>query len=174
MASLSIFCFEAEVVFSQFYLSYMSAAWVSVTEKLRSSGQAISHTIWSISWYGIGTKYQEPTSYFGTQKAVTVGQKFTRSSCLSKKCTVSLLLCERRVRMERSMYRWNFPETVRGLLLWQNDCSWQWIKALVWTGRTGGGRRKGYMCISSLFLFSAEVQGLTSKSYSHPFAQNSS
>lgn len=42
-----------------------------------------------------------------------------------------------------------------------------------WEGEEKEGGRVTCASQVSLFLFSTEVQGLTSKSYSHPFTQNS-
>lgn len=69
--------------------------------------------------------------------------------------------------MQHSMDWWNFPEKIWGGFDLAEGQFWQWIKALEWLGGTGGRR---VTCASrvSLFLFSGEVQGLSSNSSRHP------
>lgn len=58
----------------------------------------------------IEAKYQEQTSYIlGPKRLLLMDRNIFVACAYLKKYTVSLLLCERFC-MERSTYRWNFPE----------------------------------------------------------------
>lgn len=119
----------------------------------------MGHGASSIFWYG--DKYQEQKFHIWDPKWVYLKNTLSHF-CYVKNFAWSTAWSDG-IFLERI---WGGFDLAEGLF-------WQWIKALEWLGGTGGGR---VTCASrvSLFLFSGEVQGLSSNSSRHPPAQSSS